>query len=89
MFEGKTVLVTGGTGSFGKNFVKFLLTYHNPQKLLVFSRDEFKQFQMRKALNDERLRFFIGDTRDAERLQRAFDGVDIVVHAAALKQIPA
>lgn len=86
--DNKTVLVTGGTGSFGKSYVKFLLQNFNLKKLIVFSRDELKQFQMEKELNDERLRFFIGDVRDKDRLQRAFHGVDIIVHAAALKQVP-
>ena len=84
----KTILITGGTGSFGKNFAKFLLDNFNLKKLIIFSRDEFKQFQMQKELKDEKLRFFIGDVRELERLERAFYGVDIVVHAAALKQVP-
>jgi len=84
----KSVLITGGTGSFGKNFTKYLLKNFNLKKLIVFSRDETKQFHMQKELDDARLRFFIGDVRDLQRLQRAFYGVDIVVHAAALKQIP-
>ena len=88
MFDDKAILVTGGTGSFGKNFVKFLLSNFNFKKLIIFSRDELKQFQMQKEIQDERLRFFIGDVRDLSRLQRAFYGVDIVVHAAALKQVP-
>ncbi len=86
--KNKTVLVTGGTGSFGKSFIKFLLKNFEIKKIIVFSRDELKQFQMEKELNDERLRFFIGDVRDLQRLERAFHGVDIVVHAAALKQVP-
>jgi UDP-N-acetylglucosamine 4,6-dehydratase len=86
--DNKTVLVTGGTGSFGKNFTKFLLQNFNLKKLIVFSRDELKQFHMEKEFSDERLRFFIGDVRDLQRLERAFHDVDIVVHAAALKQVP-
>ena len=83
----KTVLVTGGTGSFGENFVKFLLAKSEIKKIIVFSRDELKQFNMQQKLKDNRLRFFIGDVRDLPRLERAFNGVDIVVHAAALKQV--
>ncbi len=87
--QGKTILITGGTGSFGKNFAKHILTHSNLKKLIIFSRDELKQFQMEGELKDERVRFFIGDVRDLQRLRRAFEGVDIVVHAAALKQVPA
>lgn len=87
--KNKTILVTGGTGSFGRNFTKYLLENSKLKKLIVFSRDEFKQFQMNEEIKDKRLRFFIGDIRDRERLARAFHGVDIVVHAAALKQVPA
>ena len=87
ILKDKTILVTGGTGSFGKNFVKFVLK-QNPKKVIVFSRDELKQSEMRSEVQDERLRFFLGDVRDRERLARAFHGVDIVVHAAALKQVP-
>lgn len=86
--ENKTVLITGGTGSFGKNFIKHLLVNSKAKKIIVFSRDELKQFNMTRELNDERLRFFIGDVRDKDRLMRAFHGVDIVIHAAALKQVP-
>ncbi|MBI5644491.1 SDR family NAD(P)-dependent oxidoreductase [Candidatus Kaiserbacteria bacterium] len=88
-FAGKTVLVTGGTGTFGHAFVtRMLLT--DVRRVIVLSRDEFKQNEMRKRFgNDERLRFFIGDVRDRDRLERAFRDVDIVVHAAALKQVPA
>lgn len=92
MFEGQSILVTGGTGSFGKRFVETVLREHNPQRCLVFSRDELKQSEMRQMpvfQDDPRLRFFIGDVRDEARLRRAFDGVDCVVHAAALKQVPA
>lgn len=87
--KGKTVLITGGTGSFGKNFAKHILANSKLKKLIIFSRDELKQSQMEIELNDGRARFFIGDVRDLPRLQRAFHGVDIVVHAAALKQVPA
>jgi len=88
-YNNKTILITGGTGSFGKSFAKFLLKNSNLKKLIIFSRDELKQFEMEKELgDDERLRFFIGDVRDRERLERAFFGVDIVIHAAALKQVP-
>lgn len=86
----KTVLITGGTGSFGKKFTKILLAEKNPQKIIIFSRDELKQHEMRVAgYTDPRLRYFIGDVRDRDRLLRAMHGVDIVVHAAALKQVPA
>ncbi len=88
-WKDKTVLVTGGTGSFGKEFVKTLFKKHEPKKVIVFSRDELKQFEMRQQFNHASLRFFIGDVRDRERLNRAFHGVDIVIHAAALKQVPA
>lgn len=88
--KGKTVLVTGGTGSFGESFVRKLLTKHRVKKVIVFSRDELKQHHMERELRDEnRLRFFLGDIRDVERLRRAFSGVDVIVHAAALKQVPA
>ena len=87
-FNEKTVLITGGTGSFGKAYVTNLLSSHNPKKVIIFSRDEMKQFEMRgKFANDPRLRFFIGDIRDKERLLRAFSGVNYIVHAAALKQV--
>jgi len=86
--KGKTILITGGTGSFGNAFVRFLLDNVAARKVIVFSRDEFKQFQMQKEINDERLNFFLGDIRDLKRLERAFRTVDVVVHAAALKQVP-
>jgi UDP-N-acetylglucosamine 4,6-dehydratase/5-epimerase len=86
----KVVLVTGGTGSFGKKFLEVMLKEYHPAKLIVFSRDELKQHDMRAAGFDHpSLRYFIGDVRDQPRLRRAFDGVDIVVHTAALKQVPA
>jgi UDP-N-acetylglucosamine 4,6-dehydratase len=86
----QVVLVTGGTGSFGKKFVDIMLREYHPQRLVIFSRDELKQHDMRAAgFNDPSLRYFIGDVRDPGRLQRAFAGVTVVVHAAALKQVPA
>jgi len=89
-FDGKTILVTGGTGSFGKKLIAKLLTTTKARKVIVFSRDELKQYEMQQLYKGEdRIRFFIGDVRDYERLFRAFDGVDYVVHAAALKQVPA
>lgn len=88
--DGKVVLVTGGTGSFGKQFLEIALHEHLPKKLIVFSRDELKQHELQlRHAGEPSLRFFIGDVRDRDRLLRAFRGVDIVVHAAALKQVPA
>lgn len=88
-WENQVVLVTGGTGSFGKKFAEIVLRDLQPKKLIIFSRDELKQFEMGKTFTDSRMRFFIGDVRDYSRLRRAFSDVDIVVHAAALKQVPA
>jgi UDP-N-acetylglucosamine 4,6-dehydratase len=89
-WEDKVVLVTGGTGSFGKKFTELLLKEKGPKKVIIFSRDELKQHEMRMhGFDDPRLRYFIGDVRDRERLVRAMHGVDIAVHAAALKQVPA
>jgi UDP-N-acetylglucosamine 4,6-dehydratase len=89
-WKNKVVLVTGGTGSFGKKFTKILLEEKQPKKVIIFSRDELKQHEMQvSGYNQENLRYFIGDIRDRERLLRAMHGVDIVVHAAALKQVPA
>jgi UDP-N-acetylglucosamine 4,6-dehydratase len=85
---GKTVMLTGGTGSFGNRFVEMALSDGDPAKLIVFSRDELKQWEMQQRFPDARLRFFIGDVRDKTRLERAMQGVDIVIHAAALKQVP-
>jgi len=88
-WEDKVVLVTGGTGSFGKKFIEVMLNIHHPKKVIIFSRDELKQHEMRAAgFDHESLRYFIGDVRDRERLVRAMHGVDVVVHAAALKQVP-
>jgi UDP-N-acetylglucosamine 4,6-dehydratase (inverting) len=89
MLSNSTILVTGGTGSFGHTFVPMTLAKYNPKKLIIFSRDEMKQWEMAKLYQgDERIRFFIGDVRDKERLYRALDGVDYVVHAAATKIVP-
>lgn len=88
-FENKTILITGGTGSFGKACTKILLEEHNPKSVRIYSRGEMLQWEMQKILRDDRIRYFIGDVRDKERLDRAFNGVDIVIHAAALKQVPA
>ncbi|MEM9702049.1 MAG: UDP-N-acetylglucosamine 4,6-dehydratase (inverting) [Planctomycetota bacterium] len=90
-WDGSTILITGGTGSFGKKFVETVLERHRPRKLIIFSRDELKQFEMAQVFrpaDHPALRYFIGDVRDRERLYRAFDEVDIVVHAAAMKQVP-
>lgn len=89
MLQDKTIFVTGGTGSFGHTFIPMLLERYNPKKVIIFSRDEMKQWHMaEKFRNDDRVRFFIGDVRDRERLYRALDGVDYVVHAAATKIVP-
>lgn len=91
MLNNKTILITGGTGSFGKAFTKYVLTHYNPKKIIIYSRDEFKQFIMQNEFKEyaKQLRFFIGDVRDKDRLYRAFEGVDYVIHAAAMKQVPA
>lgn len=88
MLKNKTILITGGTGSFGKKFIKRILQ-DDVKKVIVFSRDELKQYEMSQEFTDSRMRFFIGDVRDKERLYRAFDGVDIVIHAAAMKHVGA
>jgi UDP-N-acetylglucosamine 4,6-dehydratase len=88
-FDGKKILITGGTGSFGKCFTSLLLKEHNPDSIRIYSRGEYLQWQMQQKFQDERLRFLIGDVRDKERLFRAFNDIDIVIHAAALKQVPA
>ena len=89
MLKGKSVLVTGGTGSFGKKFVQRLLKDNDVEKLIVFSRDELKQFEMQSELNSSKLRYFLGDVRDFQRLKQATTGVDVIIHAAAIKQIAA
>jgi UDP-N-acetylglucosamine 4,6-dehydratase len=91
-WDGSNILVTGGTGSFGKRFVATVLERYQPRRVIIFSRDELKQFEMQQAIGASRypaVRYFIGDVRDRDRLYRAFDDVDVVVHAAALKQVPA
>ena len=89
MFNNKTILITGGTGSFGKKFIKILLEKYHPKKLIVYSRDELKQLEMQQIFSDSPMRYFIGDVRDEARLCHAMYKVDYVVHAAALKQVPA
>ena len=91
MLNNKAILITGGTGTFGKAFTKYVLTHYEPRKIIIYSRDEFKQFIMNNEFKQyaDKLRFFIGDVRDKERLTRALQGVDYVIHAAALKQVPA
>jgi UDP-N-acetylglucosamine 4,6-dehydratase len=89
MFNDKSILITGGTGSFGRQYVRTLLERHRPKKLIIFSRDELKQYEMAQEFHGDCMRYFIGDVRDRERLQQAMSGVDYVIHAAALKQVPA
>jgi len=89
MFNNKTIMITGGTGSFGKHFVKKILDLYKPKKLIVYSRDELKQFEMQKDFNQPCMRYFLGDVRDSNRLTQAMNQVDFVIHAAALKQVPA
>jgi len=89
MFNGKNILITGGTGSFGKKYTEILLQNYKPNKIIIYSRDELKQFEMSQKLNDPCMRYFIGDVRDGNRLKKAMEDVDIVIHAAALKQVPA
>ena len=92
MMNGKTILITGGTGSFGKRFIQRILANYQPKKLIIYSRDELKQFEMAKVFSAEKhsaIRYFLGDVRDRDRLLQAFRGVDIVIHAAALKHVPA
>ncbi len=91
ILDDKTILITGGTGSFGRCFSRYVLDHYNPKKIIIYSRDEFKQWVMANDFAEykDKLRFFIGDVRDYERMKRAFEGVDFVIHAAALKQVPA
>ncbi|MCL2913050.1 UDP-N-acetylglucosamine 4,6-dehydratase (inverting) [Shewanella corallii] len=88
MFDNKSILITGGTGSFGQKYTKTLLERYNPKRLIILSRDELKQFEMQQKFHAPCMRYFIGDVRDVERLKQAFRGVDYVIHAAALKQVP-
>jgi len=89
VFNGRSILITGGTGSFGKRYARTILQRHEPKKLVILSRDELKQFEMAQVFNSPVLRFFLGDVRDAERLSEAMRGIDFVIHAAAMKQVPA
>lgn len=89
MFNGKSILITGGTGSFGQQFTETILKHYQPQKVIIFSRDELKQFEMQQRFNGPQMRYFIGDVRDQSRLVQACKGVDFIIHAAALKQVPA
>jgi UDP-N-acetylglucosamine 4,6-dehydratase len=89
MFDGKSILITGGTGTFGKQCVKTILSRFQPKRLIVFSRDEYKQYLMQQEFNGPEMRYFLGDVRDPDRLQQAMRNVDYVIHAAALKQVPA
>ena len=89
MLDDKSILITGGTGSFGRQFVRTVLQRFKPRRLVVYSRDELKQYEMHQAFNAPCMRYFIGDVRDRDRLMQAMRGVDVVVHAAALKQVPA
>ncbi len=88
MFNNKNILITGGTGSFGKKYTKIILEKYKPNKIIIFSRDELKQYEMAQEFNDKCMRYFIGDVRDEERLKEAMNEVDFVIHAAALKHVP-
>jgi UDP-N-acetylglucosamine 4,6-dehydratase len=89
MFTDKSILITGGTGSFGKQYTKTILDRYKPKRIVIYSRDELKQFEMQQTYNDPCMRYFIGDVRDKERMTMAMRGIDYVIHAAALKQVPA
>jgi UDP-N-acetylglucosamine 4,6-dehydratase len=89
MFNDKSILITGGTGSFGKQYTKTILERYQPRRIVIFSRDELKQFEMAQVRDEPEMRYFIGDVRDPERVRQAMEGIDIVIHAAALKQVPA
>ncbi|MCE3232766.1 MAG: pseB [Rickettsiaceae bacterium] len=89
MFNDKSILITGGTGSFGRRCTKRILEQYKPKRLVIFSRDELKQYEMQQEFNAPCMRYFLGDVRDKDRLMRAFHNVDYIIHAAALKQVPA
>ncbi len=89
MFDNKNILITGGTGSFGKKYTQIILSKYTPNKIIIYSRDELKQFEMSQSYNDPCMRYFIGDVRDYQRMKEAMEGVDYVIHAAAMKQVPA
>lgn len=89
MFNGKNILITGGTGSFGKKYTKILLEKYRPNKIIIYSRDELKQYEMNQEFDHPCMRYFIGDVRDGRRMSEAMREVDFVIHAAALKQVPA
>lgn len=89
MFDNASIMITGGTGSFGKKYTQTLLTRYKPRRLIIYSRDELKQYEMQQRFNAPCMRYFLGDVRDADRLKQAMNGVDFVIHAAALKQVPA
>ena len=89
MFNNKIIFITGATGSFGNAFLKVLTKKYKPKKVIVYSRDELKQFELKQKFNQPFMRYFLGDVRDFERLSQAMEGVDFVIHAAALKQVPA
>ena len=89
MFNEKSILITGGTGSFGKQYVKTILERYKPRRVIIYSRDELKQYEMQQHYHSPEMRYFIGDVRDRDRLIQAMRGVDFVIHAAALKQVPA
>lgn len=88
MFDNASILITGGTGSFGKKYTKTILDRFNPERIVIYSRDELKQYEMKQTFNDPRMRYLIGDVRDEHRLNRAMKGIDFVIHAAALKHVP-
>ncbi|MDQ1341025.1 MAG: UDP-N-acetylglucosamine 4,6-dehydratase/5-epimerase [Campylobacterota bacterium] len=88
MFNNKNILITGGTGSFGKKYTEIILKKYKPNKIIIFSRDELKQYEMGQSFTDECMRYFIGDVRDLDRLNEAMHNVDFVIHAAALKHVP-
>ncbi len=88
MLNGANILITGGTGSFGKQYVRTILERYKPNKIIIYSRDELKQYEMAQKYNDPCMRYFIGDVRDLQRLEKAMNGVDYIVHAAAMKHVP-